>query len=79
MILICYLELSSRIQEKKTLTMIKDRDFFTLIDKVLYFKLFKELLRPHLYEVLYIIPAESTLTSVYYEKNVDPFAVSVSL
>lgn len=50
----CYLELSRRIQEKKkTLTMIKDRNLFTLTDKVLYFKLFKELLRPHLYEVLY--------------------------
>ena len=33
--------------------MIKDRNLFTLTDKVLYFKLFKELLRPHLYEVLY--------------------------
>jgi len=26
-----------------------------------------------------IPPAESTLTSVYYEENVDPFAVSMSL
>ena len=40
-------------KKKKTLTMIKDRNLFTLTDKVLYFKLFKELLRPHLYEVLY--------------------------
>ena len=48
-----YLELSRRIQEKKPLTMIKDRYFFTLIDTVLYFKLFRELPRPHLYEVFY--------------------------
>lgn len=48
-----YLELSRRIQEKKPFTMIKDRYFFTSIDTVLYFKLFRELLRPHLYEVFY--------------------------
>lgn len=62
--------------------MIKDRNLFTLTDKVLSY--LKNYLGPIYMKCCtgnegHHPSRRSTLTNVYYEKNVDPFAVSVSL